>query len=93
MLRMYDFKCKACGQVQERIVSGDEVIHSLCCHAKCDRLMPAPRCNMGAAGAYGYYDENLETYISTNRQRREVMREKGVCEKGATPKPTGGAWV
>lgn len=93
MLRMFDFRCSKCGKVSERLVADDEVIHSLCCGAIVDRLMPAPKCNMGAAGAYGYYDKNLETYITSNRHRREVMREKGVCEKGSTPKPDGGAWV
>ena len=48
---------------------------------------------MGAAGAHGYYDDNLETYIHTNKQRREVMRQRGVSDHGATPKPDGDAWV
>jgi len=37
--------------------------------------------NMGAAGAHGYYDENLGTYIGTNKQRREEMKKQGVTEK------------
>ena len=36
--------------------------------------------NMGV-GAYGYYDENLGTYINTNKHRREVMEKQGVTEK------------
>lgn len=37
--------------------------------------------NMGAAGAHGYYDENLGTYINTNKQRKEEMKKQGVTEK------------
>ena len=37
--------------------------------------------NMGAAGAYGYYDDNLQTYINTNRQRRDEMKKQGVMER------------
>lgn len=32
-------------------------------------------------GAYGYYDENLGTYIRTNAHKRQVMREQNVTEK------------
>jgi hypothetical protein len=93
MLRMYDFKCCKCGEVQERMVQHDEHVHSLCCGALSERLPPIIRVNMGAAGAHGYYDDNLETYIHTNKQRREVMRQRGVSDLGATPKPDGEAWI
>jgi len=36
--------------------------------------------NMGV-GAYGYYDENLQAYCGTNRERRRIMKEQGVSEK------------
>jgi hypothetical protein len=48
---------------------------------------------MGAAGAHGYYDDTLETYVHSNRHRKEVMRQRGVTELGETPKPDGEAWV
>jgi hypothetical protein len=35
--------------------------------------------NMGV-GAYGYYDDNLQAYVSTNRQKKELMRKQGVSE-------------
>jgi hypothetical protein len=47
---------------------------------------------MGAAGAHGYFDENLGKYINTNYERREEMLKQGVTEKGATPK-NGVTWV
>jgi hypothetical protein len=93
MLRMYDFKCKRCGAIRERFVQEDERVLSDCCGSDTDRLPPIVRVNMGASGAYGYYDDTLGTYITSNRHRREVMRQQGVSEKGATPKPDGEAWV
>ena len=93
MLRMYDFKCQKCGKVAERIVKEDEHPKSMCCGADSQRMPPLCRVNMGAAGAFGYYDETLGSYVSTNIQRRELMRQQGVTEKGGTPKPDGEAWV
>ena len=92
-LRLYDFRCPKCGKIAERLVRDGEKIHSLCCGELSERQFPVVRCNMGAAGAFGYYDDNLGTYIRTNRHRREVMREQGVTEWGGTPKPDGEAWV
>lgn len=92
-LRMYDYRCLKCGAVTERIVTEGEIVHSLCCGSVAERLPPVVRCNMGAAGAYGYYDDNLGTYVRTNRHRRELMQQQGVTESGGTPKPNGAAWV
>lgn len=92
MLRMYDFKCKKCGDVMERIVVMGDCPKSLCCGAPTEKMPPVVRVNMGV-GPYGYYDENLDAHIGTNRQRRELMRQQGVTEKGGTPKPDGDAWV
>ena len=92
-LRLYDFKCPKCGKVQERLVRGSEKVHSLCCGELAERQFPIVRCNMGPVGAYGYYDETLGTYVSTNQQRRDLMQAQGVTPKGDTPKPDGPAWV
>jgi hypothetical protein len=32
-------------------------------------------------GAYGYFDDNLRTYVRTNAHKRQVMAEQGVSEK------------
>ena len=80
MLRMFDFKCEGCGAINELIVCESEV--PVCkCGAKMDKLPPIIRVNMGASGAHGYYDDNLQTYIHTNAQRREEMKKQGVSEK------------
>ncbi len=77
---LYDFKCE-CGVAVECIAKIDEKVKCQKCGQTMKRQMPFTHgVNMGASGAYGYYDENLETYISTNKQRREVMRKQGVGE-------------
>lgn len=91
MLRLYDFQCPSCGETIERLVQPDEKVRCLKCQIHMDRLIPAPKINMGV-GPYGYYDENLGAYVGTNRERRELMRKQGVTQKGDTPK-TGDAWV
>ena len=90
----YDYECE-CGFKE---MNRKEHPDTLCCECpKCKgmmrRMLPTKvYINMGPCKAYGYYDENLESYVSTNRQRKELMRQKGVTEKGATPKNEG-AWV
>jgi hypothetical protein len=93
MLRLYDYKCPLCGQVTEHVTREGDIFNCLDDGEVLDRMPPIFNINMGAAGAHGYYDENLGCYISTNSQRREEMRKQGVIEKGATPKPDGEAWV
>ena len=93
MLRLHDFMCDKCRVVDEHIVEGNETPKCLICDTPMRKLPSLFKVNMGPVGAYGYYDENLETYVDTNKKRRELMRKRGVCEKGATPKPDGDAWV
>ena len=76
---IYDFECPKCGKKQEGIAKVDETLHCVC-GGTLKRLMPSSHgINMGV-GAYGYYDDNLQAYVSTNRQRRELMRRQGVSE-------------
>lgn len=92
MLRLYDFECQCCGEKIEKVVrvlgGGTECEPVTCrnCGSKMDRLFAMFRINMGPVPLVGYYDDTLGTYIRTNRHRKEVMREQGVSEKGATPK-------
>ena len=48
--------------------------------------------NVGV-GAYGYFDENLDTFIESNHHKRQVMEQQGVTPKGDTPKLRREAWV
>jgi len=93
MLRLNDFECTGCGNVEEMLSMDGEVMCCPMCNAEMVKLPPKFSINMGPVGAYGYYDDNLESYVSTNKQRRELCRQKGVTPKGDTPKPQGDAWV
>jgi putative FmdB family regulatory protein len=78
----YDYNCQACSLKGEFLTHIDE--NQICprCHRPMKRLLHSQfGINMGAAGAHGYYDENLGTYINTNKQRKEEMKKQGVSEK------------
>ena len=92
MKRLYDFECSKCGKMQEMIVEHDQVLAFCGCHGIMNRMPPLFKINRGPVPSVGYYDDNLECGIRTNNHRKEVMRQKGVSERGATPK-NGGAWV
>ena len=69
----------------------DEDVQCPKCYSDAVKLPPLINVNMGV-GAYGYYDENLESYVHTNKHRKELCRQQGVTPKGDTPKPDGEAW-
>ena len=88
---IYDYECK-CGEKGEFIVrmNGKKAC------PKCKKTMKRQfhsnfNINMGV-GAYGYYDETLQTYISSKRQRRAECYKQEVTPMGDTPK-LGDAWV
>ena len=86
MLRLYDFKCKECGDKFEYICDPEEEVLCPCCDGDTYKLPSMVNINMGV-GAYGYYDETLGKYISTNHQRRQECIKQNVTPKGDTPKP------
>ena len=96
MIRLYDYRCPGCGAVTEHLwIANEEIRDEIECPS-CKKTLaskcpPVVKVSMGV-GAYGYYDETLQTYVGTNAQKREVMREQGVTPKGETPK-TGQSWV
>ena len=77
---IYPYLCK-CGHEDDHYAKIDE------------QDIPCPKCsgkmtrqfhgnfgiNMGV-GAYGYYDDNLQTYLHSNAHKRQVMAEQGVSE-------------
>jgi putative FmdB family regulatory protein len=92
MIRLYDFKCIACGHVFERIVRDGERPKCVKCEGQTKKLFPIVNFNIGVPHG-GYWDDNLQAGVTSNRQKRELMRKRGVTEKGGTPKPDGEAWV
>ena len=89
---IYDYKCPKCDFEGEFITKIEQNAKCPKCDVEMKRLLHSRYgINMGPCGAYGYYDDNLGQYVHTDRQRRRIMEEQGVTEKGATPKrPT---WV
>ena len=78
----YDYKCEKCSLTGEFFTSPNQNQTCPKCHTKMKRLLHSQfGINMGAAGAHGYYDDNLGTYIGTNKQRKEEMKKQGVTEK------------
>lgn len=81
---IYDFACDKCGRTEERIKRPEEKEYpchdQLCCGTMRRQFHSRFGISMGV-GAYGYYDENLGTYIRTNAHKRQVMREQNVTEK------------
>lgn len=91
--RMYDFECKECGvQEIDVIVCKEQKSIDCVCGSKMKKVFNTFNINMGV-GAYGYYDETLQTHVSTNKQRKEICRKQEVTPMGDTPKPDGDAWV
>ena len=86
-MRLYDYECPKCGFKAEYLTMAGDVWKCPECRIEMKRLPPVFRINMGPVPLTGYYDENLQTYIRTNEHRKQVMREQGVSEYGATPKP------
>lgn len=76
---LYDVECKHCGIKEERIAKIDEIVRCKC-GREMVRLMPSSHGICMGVGAYGYFDDNLQAYVSTNKQRRELMRQQGVSE-------------
>ena len=76
---LYDYDCD-CGWTGEIICPIDASPPCPQCDGNMKRLISSTHgINMGV-GAYGYYDDNLQAYVSTNRQKKELMRKQGVSE-------------
>lgn len=79
---IYDYECKFCNWSGEKISKHDE--YPIC--PKCENAYLERKyhsrfgINMGPVGAYGYYDETLGKYISTNKERKAEMQRQGVKE-------------
>jgi putative FmdB family regulatory protein len=88
---LYDYEC-TCGEIGEFITRIGDMQKCPHCGAEMKRVISAVNINIGVHAA-GYYDETLESYVTSNRHRRELCRERGVTPYGDTPKPNGEAWV
>mgnify|MGYP000886535207 CR=1 FL=1 len=79
---VYDFKCENCGKTEEFFAGYEErVMPCSRCGGQMIRLISSSYGIVMGVPAGGYYDENLRTFINSNRHKREVMAEQGVSEK------------
>ena len=76
---IYDYKCK-CGKEIETITHYNENAKCPECGKEMARQISSKFGISMGVGAYGYYDDNLQTDITTNAHRRRVMKEQGVSE-------------
>jgi len=79
---IFDYQCPNCGIV-ENIIAGtnDKTLVHEACKGMMKRFISGRKnINMGV-GAYGYYDDNLQAFCGTNRERKRIMQEQGVSEK------------
>jgi len=77
---IYDYKCK-CGKAEEHYAGFDDKTLPCACGKMMERQITTHFGICMGVGPYGYYDENLQTYVHTNAHRRQVMQEQGVSEK------------
>lgn len=81
----YDYECQICGFVEERIFPISEKPDWVACR----------KCGQGAKSIVGgfrppflnedfepYYDEVLDTFVTSRQHRREVMSRQGLVELG-----------
>ena len=77
---IYDYECE-CGWKGEVITSMDVDPPCPECDGDMKRLMPGTHGIAMGVGPYGYYDDNLQSYVSTNAEKRRLMQEQGITEK------------
>jgi putative FmdB family regulatory protein len=78
---VYDYKCTNCGKVEEYFAGYEERIQTCKCGSQMIRLIASTFGISIGVPAGGYFDENLGTYIHSNRHKRQVMQEQGVSER------------
>ncbi len=78
---LYDFKCDRCGNTEEYFAGYEERVLPCKCGGQMIRQISHSYGIVMGVPAAGYYDENLGTYINSNRHKRQVMQEQGVSEK------------
>lgn len=75
---VYEYACDGCGTEWEAYRQVEDRDNETCesCNRKATRLMSTP----GRPVVYGYFSENLDSYITGPKQKQEVMKKKGVTE-------------
>ena len=79
---LYDYNCPECGIVEDiwAGINDKTLTHDKCGNKMKRILSGSVGINMGV-GAYGYYDDNLQAYCGTNKEKKRIMQEQNVTEK------------
>lgn len=75
MLRVFDFKCRACGTVSERFVNADIREHNCDCGHVSDRLIAAPRAQLE-----GFTGDFPGAAMAWEQRREQRMKQERVHE-------------
>ena len=76
---LYEYECDDCGERQDahRSVAERNECPPCRCGGKTKKIIST---NYAAISDVDYYDENLQTQITSRKQRRRVMKEQNVAE-------------
>ncbi len=77
---LYEYRCQSCSEITEAlrtVADRDHVPVCRVCGGITRKILSVSRPQSDLAP---YYDENLQTHISSHKQRRRVMKEQGVSE-------------
>jgi len=81
----YDFKCDECGQIREIMCSSSEIVgraETCACGAAMFRVFTPVACtgDLPGRGNIDYYDTALGAHITSGRQRKALMEQRGLAE-------------
>jgi putative FmdB family regulatory protein len=80
LIVLYEYRCLSCSEITEahrRVNERDDCPECDVCGSATKKIISGYRVHGDLAP---YFDENLETYISSKQHRQQVMREQGVYE-------------
>jgi len=79
---IFDYECPNCGTVEDVYagINDKTIVHEKC-KGVMKRFISGKKSISMGVGAYGYYDDNLQAFCGTNREKKRIMKEQGVSEK------------
>ncbi len=81
---VYDYVCPDCGHVEDKFVHDFTDKHSQRC-GLCDEATQAvPSLTAISPDWEPYYDDVMETHVTSRSHRRDLMKKHGIQEKNHT---------
>ena len=77
---LYDYHCEICGKTVECYVKTSEFNPKavICCNRPMERCFPIPALKKEF---FTYFDKGLGQYVSSNREREEVMKSRRIVQE------------